>query len=429
MCSDHTFEEDLTHAMARAGEAFHTDAFRLEAAGLARGRRLWRRRQVGRAVGAATALALVSGGAYLFAQPGVPAGAPIGPALGPNPSATAPSGAATPSGGAGPTGRGRTSGPVPVATERVLAALKSALPPGAFSEVHGVEEQDVPRDGAWMQTRFDDGAGLGQISVSVTRFARQVQVAEGTYGCRPKSVEPAAVCRIETLPDGSVLRIHQGLEYPDGREDTKFWSALLAGKDGRVVEIDEWNAPESKGAPVSRPTPPLSVAQLTAALQSRAWDPVVADLPTAGERRSAASASPGQAVLPSAWAAAVAGSLMPPGLIGVPAGHGADGRARLTVKGGENSGLLDVLVEDHRADLPGYGDRYRAAEVRDGHRVLVSSGSGSAPRWRVDVLRPDGRRVLLEAYAGSGPELHEGQALLDAEQLITIAVAPGWATG
>ncbi|MGW4651486.1 hypothetical protein [Kitasatospora sp. NPDC004289] len=242
-------------------------------------------------------------------------------------------------------------------------------------------------------------------------------------------MEPAAVCRIETLPDGSVLRIHQGLEYPDGREDTKFWSALLAGKDGRVVEIDEWNAPESKGAPVSRPTPPLSVAQLTAALQSRAWDPVVADLPTAGERRSAASASPGQTVLPSAWAAAVAGSLMPPGLIGVPAGQGTDGRARLTVKGSENSGLLDVLVEDHRADLPGYGDRYRAAEVRDGHRVLVSSGSGSAPRWRVDVLRPDGRRVLLEAYAGSGPELREGQALLDAEQLITIAVAPGWATG
>ncbi|MFI5534630.1 hypothetical protein ACIA8O_39470 [Kitasatospora sp. NPDC051853] len=237
------------------------------------------------------------------------------------------------------------------------------------------------------------------------------------------------VCRIESLPDGSVLRIHQGLEYPDGRADTKYWSALPAGTDGRVVEVNEWNAPEAKGSPVSRPVPPLSVARLTAALRSRAWDPVVADLPPAGERRSAASPGPSRTVPSSAWVADVAGSLMPPGLIGVPAGQGTDGRVGLTVKGGVNSGLPEVLVEDHTADLAGYGGRYRAAQVRDGNRVLVSGGTGSQVRWRVDVLRSDGRRVLLEAHVGSGPELRQGQAMLDAEQLIAMAVAPGWKAG
>ncbi|MFJ8044063.1 hypothetical protein ACIRBX_26535 [Kitasatospora sp. NPDC096147] len=435
MSSDQKFEEDLTFAMARVGEAFHTETFRLESAGLARGRRAWRRRQAGRAIGVATALALVSGGAYLFTQPGGPT-APPAPAGGPTPSATAPSGAATPSGSPSATasgpGSGRTSGPVPVPTDRVVAALKSAFPPGTFTDVHGMEEQDMERDGTFVEARFDDGAGAAQIAVEVSRHAQQVQMPTGSqFGCKAAEVDPTAVCRVETLADGSLLRVHQGLEYPDGREKTKYWSAVLAGKDGRLVRIDEWNAPVSKGVPVSRPAPPLTVAQLTAALRSGAWDPVLADLPVVGRGPgggATATAKGGVTVLPHAMVSSVASGLMPPGLIAVPSAPTGEPLARLTVKGAESSGLLEVTVEDHRADLATYVERYRGGELRsDGSRVLVTVGSGAAPRWVVDLLRADGRRVLMAAYAATGPEVRPGEAMLTSDQLLAIGDASSWA--
>ncbi|MER5865171.1 hypothetical protein [Kitasatospora sp. NPDC002040] len=416
--SDQEFEAELASALTRVGATFRTETARLDAVGLERGRRAWRRRRAGTALGTALALALVGGSVYLVALGG-PA-VSTGPAISseapvpPNPSGTR---SAAPS-------STRTSGPVLVPTERVLTALRASLPTGTFSGVEGLEDQDIEIDGAMVSLRFDDGRGVSAVSVSVTRRAPRTAAAAQQL-CVTRSGGSAEGCRTSTLADGSVLTVFQGLEFPDGRADTKLWSAVLSGPDGRLIELTEWNAPASKGEPVSRPAPPLTADQLTAAVTSRAWDPIVAVLPPARGEVSASRLPSGQIVL-------IASKLLPAGLVPAHADPGGSGEAHFTVDDGAGASLVEIGLQ-HWPD-PG---TLREQDRPPGWRTLADGSwlweteEGTNPRHRrVEAVRRDGIRVVVSAYnSGAVTELATRQApVLTVEQMRAIALSPAWTT-
>ena len=47
---------------------------------------------------------------------------------------------------------------------------------------------------------------------------------------------------------------------------------------GAVVELSEWNSPQEKDAPITRPEPPLDAGQITAIVTSGHWQQVIAAL-------------------------------------------------------------------------------------------------------------------------------------------------------
>ncbi|KQV16627.1 hypothetical protein [Kitasatospora sp. Root107] len=428
MSSDQQFEEDLTYAMSRTGEAFRTETAQLDAVGLERGRRAWRRRSAAVMAGSATALALVGGGTFLVMGRSGPA-ASFDPAVSvvssDVPSPDGPSGAAASTAASGSTG---TAGPVPVPTERVLAALKTVLPAGSISGVEGLEGRGIPATGAMVRLRFDDGKGVGRLSVSVKHLARQTAATAPELKCPDRKILPYDACHTSTLADGSVLTLFQGLEYPNGQADTKRWSATLSGKDGRLIEISEWNAAEDKGAPTTRPTPPLTTGQLSAVATARAWDSIVAELPVVG----------GQAVpraeFPAEQIVATAAKLLPAGLTPADANTDMDGYANFTVKDAKGASLVEINVQDWRRDLAQpsgsviSGQYANGQALADGSRVVESQEGKNPGRWIVEVLRADGLRVVVAAYNSGGLQQAATRQtpVLTTEQLRAIALSPEW---
>ncbi|MFJ9520970.1 hypothetical protein ACIRPK_22285 [Kitasatospora sp. NPDC101801] len=409
MSSDSKFEEDLTYALSRTAEAFRTETTRLDMVGLERGRRAWRHRRTTMTAAGATTLALVGGSVYLMA--GI---APTGSA------ATAASDrSASPS----PAGLGRASGPAPVSSARMLTALQAALPAGSFSNPEGLEDADVPIPGAMLSARFDDGHGLGVVSVRVERWAQQLTAGAQEVRCPDPGLRAYDSCETSTLADGSVLTLFQGPEYPDGRLDTKRWAATLSGRDGRLVELSEWNSSASKGSPSTRPTPPLTPAQLTSAVTSHVWDAVLADLPVTEAQQTRPAA------FPTAEIVATAARLLPRGLTPATVGASEDGYAGFTVDDGKGASLVEINVQDWSRSITTISGRYSTGEtLPDGTRLLTSQEGSDPGHWTVEALRPNGLRVVVSVYNSAG--LHQPASrttrALTTEQLKAIATSPEW---
>lgn len=218
------------------------DPARLIAAGKARGRRLRRWRIAASAGSTITVLAAVVALAVTL----IPSGAVRhsgAPALDPSPSKR-PSTALH-----GP----QLDHGVATTPQALLQIAIDALPrPGHTSRYAG---NYVPGM-ADTQFVYDDGHGAAQIYVAlVTDPNADVDArpcAAGTSGCT-------------VLPDGAHAMFTSYPEYSDNRTPNPTnWRMVLVRPDGVAVEITEFNAPQEKGAALSRAVPPFSRSELTA---------------------------------------------------------------------------------------------------------------------------------------------------------------------
>jgi hypothetical protein len=268
MSEPDTFEDDLLYAITRTGEGFRTERTGqadLVAGGYQRGRRRWRRRSAAAVVGGAAALALVGTGAVHLTggstAPTATVAAASSGAGGSSPAMT-PAAATSPSTAA-------------VTGDEVLAAFRALLPKGQITDGQGRGTDDPALQGtfAGAQLVFDDGQGKSLLSIGIQKH-RKGQSQDRTCP-DPKTVTMDS-CSVTTLADGSKLYLAQGYEYPDHRATTKEWMASLTGPDGREITLSEWNAAQEKGAPDSRPNPPLTPEQLKAVVTDKSWDRIVA---------------------------------------------------------------------------------------------------------------------------------------------------------
>ncbi|MFJ6385543.1 hypothetical protein ACIQI7_36750 [Kitasatospora sp. NPDC092039] len=412
------FEDDLLCALTRTGEGFRTEQAAqadLVAGGYRRGRSRWRRRSAAAVVGGAAALALVGTGAVYLGAPGAKDPGTVRAASAPAAAGGGASPAATPT-------AARSSAPTPavVTGEEVLATFRALLPKGEITEAKGRGTDDERMNGtfAGADLVFDDGQGRSLIQIGVQKHRpRQAQVP----GCPPDpKLARVDSCAVTTLPDGSVLLLQQGHEYPDGRADTKEWHATLNGPDGRSISLSEWNAPQEKGAPDSRPNPPLTLDQLRAIVTDGSWDRVVAAVGFDGVDVEAVD--PG---LSLADREAALARLLPPGVT-VTGRTGGPLAATFQLARGGTTGSVVLRVENWAKSGGNPAERAfkDAVTLPDGSRVLTS-GTGGAPDVKgkppvVNVLRPDGVAVMVS----QGP----GEQLLTPDQLRAIAADPVWKT-
>jgi hypothetical protein len=252
-CDDAVEAVAFTHALHRAADALpSTDRLALVSAGYARGRVLRRRRAAVVTAGAAV-LALVGAGGVLAAVGGHGARG-VGAAQSPSRAVT---GAHT---------VGTAAGSRPMSARQVEDLLISMLPPGSVSGRYGRGTDDEL--GPLAHVVYDDGQGASAIEVAVrSESGAPIDCADARAA--------GDWCR-QTHVYGGVLTIVKGWEYPDHRVDTKDWTAEFRAKDGSLVSVSEWNAPAEKGAPVTRPEPPLSAAQLGAIATDHKWRRVLA---------------------------------------------------------------------------------------------------------------------------------------------------------
>lgn len=245
----------LTDLMHRATENLEPVTPDLLERSVAQGLRLRRRRTaIATASGAGAVLAtagLIAGGIHLAGSTNAAvAGSPV-PIVKPSPKAT-------------PTAKSAGVNP-----KQTLATLKAlvAAPGRTFSS----PETWGGGDFAGAAYVVNDGHGAARVDVMLSGGG------EGTP-CVPKRGEPSlasARIRCTTLPDGSVLYVSkESPEYTDGRQAENGVVSnyvVLFRRDGRNINLTSYNAPAEKGKQHTRPTPILSVEELSALATSKAW--------------------------------------------------------------------------------------------------------------------------------------------------------------
>ncbi|MFE7856280.1 hypothetical protein [Streptomyces sp. NPDC057403] len=406
-----SFEEQLSADLRRAGAGFDADRAALVAAGAVRGRRRLLRRRAAVVSGAAS-LALVGlGGALLL-----PGG---GKALREDTSV-------------GTSGRSATPAPAPdpVSGDALVRALEKLLPGGKLSktEARGTDEKPGP----YVSGVYDDGKGAAAIAVSLGRVQPGSDEARQTTRCPGKVFVHYDACGTTRLPDGSVVMVMQGYEYPDRRVDTRLWSAELVTPEGQHVGVMEWNAAAEKDAPVTRPEPPLSPARLRQLAAARVWRDAVDAMP-ADPGRPTGEPKP-TATRPVVAVAPTLRSLLPKGRFTVSESSGEDsGFGYLVVDDGKGRCLVQVNVQEGMADVAGELFGSGSETLPDGTRVAVhqgpsEKGGSGAVMWTVDTLRSDGRRVVISELNSGAP--HDAATrttpALTIARLRTIALSPKW---
>ncbi|MGW4895753.1 hypothetical protein ACWEQL_26360 [Kitasatospora sp. NPDC004240] len=425
------FEDDLLYSLTRTGEGFQAEQSALTAGGMARGRRRWRRRSAAAVVSGAAALTLVGAGAFYLT------GSPSG--QDPAATAVAAAGSGTPATPSAPAPSATAAKPAAMSGEEVLAVFKGMLPQGATVTpgfVRGTDPGGKPYGGGTMAVAsvvLDDGKGKAAVGVSLGRYPLNGGPGFTENTCPDKKYVQFDACSSTVLADGSTLTVLQGYEYPDRRVDTKNWHAKLVGKDGRLIELSEWNAAAEKDAPVSRATPPLSPEQLKAIVTDRAWDRVIAAIPDplpAKPRDTSKEWSKEEIT------ATVTG-LLPAGLSPSESG-GQWGFADFVVDDGKGKSLVQINVQDWSGDVGdpkagkvdgGKARLFEGAEtLPDGTRVITRKENGTPSMWTVDTLRPDGLRVVISAFNGArqGSAATRTAPALSNEQLRAIVLAPAW---
>ncbi|MBT2417936.1 hypothetical protein J7F01_09265 [Streptomyces sp. ISL-22] len=403
------FEGRLSDALHDIGSGFDADRAALVAAGRARGRRLRLRRRAAVAGGAAGIALVGVGGALLV---------PWGGAADPLPSSS--SVAEQPSG---------TPSAVPLTSRELITTLEGLLPEGKVSdqEARGTGDSPLP---PYVRLVYDDGKGPGAVGVSLNRIEPGSDHARETTDCPDRTLVPHDSCVATRLPDGSLLRLFQGYEYPDRRVDTKLWSADLVTPAGQHVSVSEWNAAAEKDAPVSRSEPPLSTAQLKELVTAQVWRKYVEFIPE-DPKQPTASAAPSHAVEPGVDSVLnTLVPLLPKGVDVVEKGEDYtylvldDGKGRSYVQIDVQHGMGDVADELFGAD---------SETLPDGTKVVARESGGDkgvegSVMWTVDTLRTDGFRVVVSAFnAGTQHDAPTRPTpALTREQLREIALSPKW---
>ncbi|MFJ8477507.1 hypothetical protein [Kitasatospora sp. NPDC094011] len=426
MSDSDKFEDDLLYALTRTGEGFHpeqADQAGLVAGGYQRGRRRWRRRSTAAVVGGAAALALVGTGAVYLTGGGSPAGTATATVAAATGAASGAAGASLTPASAGTPDAKAVTGP------EVLAAFQALLPKGQVTDGKGTGTEPTGKPGggvnAGASLLFDDGQGRAAMGISLTRLAPD-DPNRAQNSCPDKKLVPYDACTATSLPGGGSLTVLQGYEYPDKHVSTKWWDAKLIGQDGRQIELSEWNSPAEKGAPDSRPTPPLSPEQLKAIVTDKSWDPVIAaipepkpvKLPDAGKEYSA------KEILE------LTAKLLPSGLTETETGGDGDGYANFVLDDGKGKSLVELNVQDWSRDDAKTKEQLfgNARTLADGTKVAIRKEGGNPGMWTVDTLHPDGLRVVISSF-NSGtqktPPTRKAPVLTD-DQMQTIAAAPVW---
>jgi hypothetical protein len=415
------FEDGLSVALRRTGEEFSAEGRTLVDGGVLRGRRRLRRRRAGAVTGSVAALAVVGLGSTYAAG--------VFDANGSGPRSTVASAGAQ--GGTkdtrekkGPRGEGpQLSG------DKVLGILEGLLPEGKVSAREGRGTADPL--GPLAHLVHDDGHGKSAIGVSVGAVDPDGTAAAQQLECPDKVFVPYDSCSRETLADGSRLLLMRGYEYPDKRVDTKLWHAFLVTPEGYTVDASEWNAAAEKGAPVSRPQPPLNTDELKTLVTSPKWRPVMRAI---GEAVPEAAAQPPAQGTGKAAILSKLKGLLPP-------------RVRVTGEGGQDAGFAYVVVDDGKGasyvqidvqsgmgdvkgDLFGSG----AEKLPDGTLVATHQGSGDDKggaglvMWTADMMRPDGSRVVVSAFnsASQRTDATRSRPALTMAELKAIVLSERW---
>ncbi|MCX5227035.1 hypothetical protein [Streptomyces sp. NBC_00233] len=423
------FEGELGAILRRTGDGFAADDRReLVEGGLRRGKRRLVRRRLA-----------VTGGVLALAAVGI-GGAYGGSLLSPAADASNTSVAAPPKPVA-------TTDPVPgkqlpgearIPVKHMATILKSNTPAGTW-QIDGLDGVGQSVTGV-----FDDGKGKAGVSVGLFRTGTG-EAGEDQVACPDKVAIPYDDCTEEKLTDGSRLMILQGYEYPDKREETKQWRAVLLTRDGFLIDVSEYNAAAEKGAPVSRENPPFTPAQLKTLVTAPAWGRLAAQLPEnvdmsggaggqGGGGGAGGQAEPPRHVEPNGAAVqSTLRSLLPKGLN--VADKGGEGEyAYVVVDDGKGKSLVQINVQPNMSDVA--GDLFGSGDVTtlpDGRRVKLTQqpgekGGEGVVWWTADTITPEGFRVVVSAFnAGTQHEAAtRSEPALTMQQLKTIALSPKW---
>jgi hypothetical protein len=411
------FEDRLAAALRDTGGDFWADGTALAAGGRTRGRRALTRRRAG-VLGGVAGVALVGvGGALLLPPDG--SSDPERRTVASQATAGA-SASATPA-------------PPPVSGDALLSSLKELLPEGKFSEEDARGSGEKP--GPYAYLVYDDAEGAAAISVGLARVEPGSEQVRQLTECPDETFTPYDECSSTRLPDGSLLKLFQGYEYPDRRVDTKLWSADLVTSKGQHVAVSEWNSPAQKGAPVTREDPPLSTAQLKEVVTADVWRRAVDAIPV--EPTPPGSATAPEHAPPGASGKDISQTLvglLPKNLDVVEQGGQDSGFSYVVVDDGRGGSLVQINVQHGMNDVA--DQLYRSGEtLPDGTRVAVRQGDGDdrvagVVMWTVDTLRPgeDGFRVVVSAFNNDATH---AEPTRDAPaptigQLREIALSPEW---
>ncbi|KOG41956.1 hypothetical protein [Streptomyces resistomycificus] len=407
------FEDRLGAALRQTGDTFAPDGAALAAAGRARGRRLRLRRRAAVVSGAAS-LALVGAGAALVlpgddsAEAGRSSVA-SGPTVGSSPTPTAQA----------------------LSRTEMISTLRTLLPEGQISggDARGTNE-DLP---PYAQVVFDDGKGAGSISLGLDRIEPGSDRAREVAECPDKTLTSYDSCTSTRLPDGSLIKIFRGYEYPDRREDTKLWTADLITPAGQYVTVSEWNAAAEKGAPVSRPNPPLSEAQLEKLVSAEVWRQAVDAMPEDAAKTESSAPVTGPVAVDGDTIGQTLAGLLPKGVEVVSKGGQDTEYAYLVVDDGKGRSLVQINVQPDMRDVAhqlfGAGSEIRP----DGTLVAVRQGLGEKSGAGVvmltaDTMRTNGMRVVVSAFntGDQNSDATRATPALTVGQLKEIALSPKW---
>ncbi|MER5310002.1 hypothetical protein ABT034_19725 [Streptomyces sp. NPDC002773] len=415
------FEEELGAVLRRTGDGFAADDRReLVTGGLQRGRRRLVRRRLA-VTGGALALAAIGIGGVYGGSLLSPAGAPE------RVSVAAPSGPKPTKG----TGQAETVPNKPYQAQipvKDLAAVLQANTPAGTWAIDNLDGQGQHVGGV-----YDDGKGKAGVTVGLYRASGDGEAGDDRVTCPSRVHVSFDDCTSERLPNGARLMVYQGYEYPDRREETKNWRAVLLTKDGFLIDASEYNAAAEKGAAISRENPPFSPAQLKALVTADAWLPLLKQLPTEPEmkRPSATDRVPAEPSGPVVQA--TLRSLLPKGLTvtdkGAEGGYGF-----VVVDDGKGKSLVQINVQPNMADVAdsifGSGD---VTTLPDGRRVKLTQQPGEKSGagvvwWTADTITPAGFRVVVSAFntGAQHEDATRAKPALTMEQLKAIALSPKW---
>ncbi|WP_405950288.1 hypothetical protein OG588_31980 [Streptomyces prunicolor] len=408
------FEERLTAGLHDAGNAFETDRAALVTAGALKGRRHLLRRRNAAVMGGAAGIALVGVGGALLLPSGDPAKA---------------------RGSAATSTLASASAPTPVSAETLTRTLEHQLVVGrggTYGEFTKIEARGTDEGlSPYVRLVFNDGKGAAAVSLTMDRIQPGSDDARQITTCPGKAFTHYDACGTSKLADGSVVMVLQGYEYPDRRVDTKWWNAELVTPQGQHVSVNEWNAAAEKDAPITRPQPPLSAAQLRKVAASKVWRDAIDAMPVnPNSPTTPSSSSTGAAVSVTSTLR----TLVPKGLAVSEAGDPGDtGFGYLVVDDGKGKTLVQVNVQTDMADVEGELFGSDAEVLSDGTKVATHQGPGEkggtgVVMWTVDTMRPDGSRVVVSAFNSGSQDTAATRKspALTIKQLREITLSPKW---